>query len=242
MVKQKSEDLSSKQAAEIQKLTERLEEMALKFDTQLKGFKKDLGARTRGKSTSTDFSEDIEAVVSLNKRFQDFEKSVLDSIENLKSDIASLKQTNTLCMSTNQNSILLHGINELQDDLYAFVIKTISTKIGVKITKAEINFAHRIGQKKANSEKPRPVLVSFCHRWLRDDVFFNKKRLKGQPILITEVLTPEVGKIFKIARNKYKNLCWTSRGRVFVMVENQKFCVDSEKKLQDLVNECVIAD
>lgn len=47
-------------------------------------------------------------------------------------------------------------------------------------------------------------------------VFYNKVKLKGSNILITEVLTQSSQEWFKECYEKFNSNCWTSYGTIFV--------------------------
>ena len=56
------------------------------------------------------------------------------------------------------NCLLLHCIAENTDDL---VLETLNENIHVDFTPVDLDGTHRIGQKKASSNKPRVVIVKF---------------------------------------------------------------------------------
>lgn len=63
------------------------------------------------------------------------------------------------------------------------------------------------------NNKPRPVIIEFCHVWKRNRVFYVKKHVKGSGFLIAEVLSPLRNDVFKLAKKKFGRGCWTSGGR-----------------------------
>lgn len=237
MVRSRQEDSTKSQSTEIQKLNVRVEEMAAMFTADLNQFKKDLlGTKKRSKSTST--SSDVDtSVTSLIERFSEFEQFVHNTLCAIKSDITNLqkvctRQTNYI----HQNSIVIHGLSEGENNnIYESFQHIVTATIGIPIIKSDINFCQRMGPVNKNDTKPRPVLVNFCRRWLRDEIFVNKKKLKGTKWLVTEYLNVDSLKLYKSARNHFKNACWTFGGRVFVFSKDKKLLVESEASLQDIV-------
>ena len=77
MGKSKTDDVLTKQAAEIKQHSDKMEEMAAKFTADLLNFKKDLYVSTtstaKGKAKGAS-----EYITSLNKKFSEFEKQVLN--------------------------------------------------------------------------------------------------------------------------------------------------------------------
>ena len=231
----KVDEPSTRQNAEFQKLNDRIEQMAAQFGADLDSFKKDLKEKVSLKAGSNEQTGDV---LTLTNRFSVFEKSAFESLQTIKQDLNQLKtEVSKQTMSANQNTILIHGLDESQGaDLYENVVKLITTKIKVKVSKADLNYCYRLGVKKSAAKKPRPVVVSFCQRWLRDQIFYNKRELKGSTILFTEMLTAESLKLFKEAKDRFKNSCWTMGGRVFVINSGAKVFVNSLEKLNSIVS------
>ena len=71
----------------------------------------------------------------------------------------------------------------------------------VDLTLSDLDRSHRIGQKKASSNKPKAVIVEFVSYNTRKRIFFNKKRLKGR---ITESLTAKRMGFLQEAREKHQ--------------------------------------
>ena len=75
------------------------------------------------------------------------------------------------------NCVLLHGILEGQrentDDL---VLETLNEKMHVDLTFSDLDRSHRIGQKKASSNKARAVIIKFLSCNTIKTTFSNNKR------------------------------------------------------------------
>lgn len=229
----KGEDASKRQNSDFIRLSERMEGMAAKFEAELSDFKKKLS--NRATPTGESGAENDE-MVNLHSKFFSFEKDVLDSLQDIRREIDQLRSNMSRHIaSTNQNCILIHGVAENQQDLYKEVIDLVETKIGTKICKSNLNTCYRMGTRQVKSDKPRPVLVSFCQRWLRDEIFYGKKRLKGSAVLFTELLTSDMLALFKEARKHFQNSCWTMGGKVFIFSAGRKTLVNSLDKLNEII-------
>lgn len=239
----KGEDQSKKQNPDLQKLSERMEEMAAKFTTDLNSFKKQLSRKPVENTISNSIGE-ISDLTKLSEKFDSFEKSVLSSLEAIKQEFNQLKSfTSKQIMASNQNVILVHGIEERQPkDLLDDIIKFVTTKFGLKISKSELNYCHRLGIKKPSAKKPRPVVVCFCQRWLRDEIFYKKKQLKGTNFLVTELLTSENLTLYKEVRTHFHNACYTAGGKVYVVSDGVRSVVSSQDQLLKMIGKKSVSD
>ena len=92
-------------------------------------------------------------------------------VENLEKEIDNHEQY------YRQNGLLVHGIVETDDEVTDnLAIETISTKMNIEISPADLNRTHRIGKKKAGQNKPRPIIVKLSRYNVRKKVFSNKKK------------------------------------------------------------------
>ncbi|KAH3704983.1 hypothetical protein DPMN_080045 [Dreissena polymorpha] len=67
------------------------------------------------------------------------------------------------------------------------VSSLLSSKLGLRVEKEDIDIAQRIG--KYHREKIRPVIVRFIRRQTKSDVMRNAKLLKGSGIFLNKDLT-----------------------------------------------------
>lgn len=133
--------------------------------------------------------------------------------------------------------LVVHGINGNVGNLCNYVLQTIIEKCGVNISINNINYSYRLGKKSGdnNEDTKRPVLVEFCQRWVRNEVFASKKRLKGSKITITEMLPLDTIILFKKVRKLVGRNCWTRGGVVYVLdADGNKRTVKSDSDLNDL--------
>ncbi|XP_026745500.1 uncharacterized protein LOC113506863 [Trichoplusia ni] len=84
-------------------------------------------------------------------------------------------------------------------------------------TVAAVRRCHRMGRNN-NGSKPRPILLKLRDVEVRDRIWFEKTKLKGSGITLSEFLTKTRHDAFMMAREKFGiSNCWTRRGEVFVL-------------------------
>ena len=175
-------------------------------------------------------------------KLNDFEKNMKSSLQKLSKEISDIRldvttlqnQVSQIEMQNNNNALIIHGFDEAPNkDMYDKLSTFIGTKMEIKIGKSNINYFYRLGKKSDNKTKPRPLVVQFACRWLRDDIFFNKKKLKGTRVMITELLTYKNLCLFKKAREQFGNNAWTFYGQVYVHTSGGRKLVKSEQVLND---------
>ena len=89
-------------------------------------------------------------------------------VENVEKEIVKHEQY------SRRNCLLVHGIVEADDEVTEdIVIETISMKMNIEISPADLHRTHRIGKKKAGQNKPRPIIVKRSRYNVREKVFSN---------------------------------------------------------------------
>ena len=95
----------------------------------------------------------------------------------------------------------------------------------------DIQRSHRLGRRntkhftRSQAQKPRPIIVRFGDFRKRQQVFRNKKTLKGMNVSITENLTKSRYLLYQASMKRYgKGKIWTIEGRVTTKV-NEKYVV-----------------
>lgn len=218
----------------IKDVNSRVDKLAEQFQQGLCDFKKEFLA---SKSASPGKSE--QNYDAFFEKLKVFEDSMNASLTKLKGDVNKLTEdvlnlnnkVKNSELKRNYNVILIHGLKEEKNELCSEIIELIQNKIGIELKKENINQCYRFG-KKGSDNKPRPVPVHFCNRWIRDMVFFSKKKLKGSRIIFTEMLTTDNLKLLKMARELLGNSAWTYGGLVYVMGTGGKRLISSESDLR----------
>ena len=143
-------------------------------------------------------------------------------VKNLEKEIDKHEQY------SRRNCLLVHRIVETDDEVTDdLVIDTISPKMNIEISLANLDRTHRIGKKQPGQNKPRPMILKLSRYNVRKKVFSNKKIPRGSNVSITESLIPKRKEILKKARIEhwFTNM-WTSDGKILY-----KSATDNKVKL-----------
>lgn len=231
----------------VQDLNSKMVELNDKFTAGLMDFKKEL----EGKFSSLPVSPTLETGKNdLLMRFGAFENCMRGIVDDLKLSIERLNKE----MKKNQNSLdliwqkyncsllVIHGIKEgesnmceLHNSVLEFLNKNILSKMPENhtiLSREAINQCYRFG-KKSGDRPARPIAVQFSNVWVRNEVFYNKKLLRGSRTLLTEMLTKETLHLYKQVRAVNKS-AWTFNGRIYVAYEGKRTLIGSQEDVDAL--------
>ena len=108
---------------------------------------------------------------------------------------------------------------ETSDDCIKKVCRIFSGDVGVSCTPADVEVAHRAGQR--SRDKARPILVRFFDRKKRDAVIGARRALKNKGTVIGEDLTSANYKLSNEAfRHSATMSVWSSNGKVLAKLKN----------------------
>lgn len=222
---------SSSATSSLKEISDRISQLENDFSNKLSQFKVDMFSK-ESNGDSGPSSDDTVA------KFQLFETNIMESVRKIKEEVN--KKLNDLectmdetIQKYNNKSILLHGFVENEgklgdaDDIYQNLIKFANNKLQVRIEKVDIVDCYRLGKKSKDKTRPRPIVVEFLHKWKRDEVFYNKRKLKGSQLMITEYLTRGRFIQFKKCSQLYKEGCWTTNGRIVVISNGKKAFINN---------------
>lgn len=211
---------ATEMAKTVKELSVVINDLQTKFDTELKGFKESLKAATSPEPLAVNHNlEDIA------NKFVTFEASIMKQVADLKRSIRNIEQrVDKIELSidrseqgVNNRKLIVHGIKEIDsENLFHEVISMFQTKLEITVNKQDISDCRRLGKKR--HDKVRPIVVDFSVKWIRDEIFVNKAKLKGSGIMCTELLTKRRLELFKKCRGKYGQRCWTVNGAIIVVL------------------------
>ena len=178
----------------------------------------------KGELRLKDLNETVNFISTKFDKYEKERKEREQLIENLEENVSVMnkkvenleKEIDKHEQYSRRNFLLIHGIAEADDEVTNdLVIETISMKMNIEISPADLDRTHRIGKKKAGQNKLRPSIVKLSRYNVRKKVFSNKKNLKGSNVSITESLTLKRKEILKKARieHRFTNV-WTSDGKI----------------------------
>ena len=158
-----------------------------------------------------------------------------DKIDDLQHNIERLELIVDDHEQRNRNfCLLLHGVAENEkEDTNKLVIDSIQEHLDITIELENIQRSHRLGPPRkatrvtrnsaANNTSPktRPIIVRFRDFAVRQEIYKNKKKLKGKKISITENLTKKRYQLYQLSMRHFgKNNTWTTEGRITTKVNN----------------------
>ena len=132
------------------------------------------------------------------------------------------------------------GVPEKKEEKPENIVLEIAQKINPDITANDIDIAHRLGPKREDRERPRPIIVRFNNRRSRNAIYDERRKLKNVTtrdfgfqgrgkifinenlIASTKELLGEVNKARKSAGFKF---LWTHNGRIYVKKNETAFPV-----------------
>lgn len=194
----------------------------------------------------------------VNKKLGIFEKisteikSSLDVLtERFETRIAKLESENVqLCKRLNdyeqysrRNCLRVFGVEEDDNEDVYVKVREIFDKMHVNV-EGHIDRCHRIGKKLSkkdgnNQKNPtqknsnrRSIIVKFTSYFKRNQVFNNKKLLKGQGISVLEDLTSANYALFKRAQTRFGfRQVWTLDGNIYCNINGSRHAVRSVEDL-----------
>lgn len=194
-----------RKVSEIYNLARSTQQLQIKGDGHLSEIQKTVDF------LSTKFDELEQDRIKKEEMISDLQNEV--SVLNKK--VATLeKQTDDQEQYSRRNCLLLHGIDEDQDESTDVkVINIVKDKLEIEISASDIDRSHRIGKK--SSGKKRPIIIKFARYNCRRRVYHNKKKLKDSGMSITESLTNfRLSKLNEArAHHGFRNV-WSVDGRI----------------------------
>lgn len=128
----------------------------------------------------------------------------------------------------------IYGVAEDNETSLKLKLQDLFTsKMGV----SDLSFTscYRIGSEK-NLGKPRAIIVKFGSLEQRNMVYYNKKKLKGTKIVISEELTKGRHELLMLAREKLgKNNVWSVNGNIFAMNNGEKVKLKNEDDVMKIL-------
>ena len=107
-----------------------------------------------------------------------------------KSELA-MRRLNDLEQHSRKDSVRMFGVRDLNKQETAEktvnVVVDVLSSIDVQITKNDISIAHRLG--KFTEYKARPIIVKFNSRLQKNKALYQRRKLKGTGMGISEDLT-----------------------------------------------------
>lgn len=215
----------------------------------IKDIYKRLDILTRLENNNKEIKEKMQEATTLIRELKGKVEMMEEVIKKKDEEINGLKgRINALEQYGRNRNIEIHNVPEKNGENLEEITQKISEKLGIKITEEEIEVAHRIPTK--NTHKPKPIIVQFRSRKIRDKIVADRKKTITQRevvvngtsdrVFINENLSPYFKDLLWKAKNRAKELqyrfVWFSRGKVLMRKEEGKnvFEVKTEEDLAKL--------
>ena len=164
--------------------------------------------------------EDADLMKPLRENLLDpFVKQELEKrdkrIDQLEQQVKEQQQAiNDLEQYSRRNILNIDGVPETEGGQPVKVAAEIAKLVGVKLSPADVDWAHRLGRPKKNAEKPRTILVKFVSYQKRDELWAARKNLKKAEVPRSSTFTAESVKKLYLAENltqENKRVMYTAR-------------------------------
>ena len=125
-------------------------------------------------------------------------------------------------------NLRVYGMGEVQgeesvEDCAKKCVNVFSNKLGVPVTVADIEIAHRSGRANAAAGRPRPILIRFFSRRQRGLVLSARRKLKHSGVSVSEDLTKSNYQLLKRASDHSATMAvWSSSGKILAKLKNGK--------------------
>lgn len=161
-----------------------------------------------------------------------------DKISSLEDELAAKSNLiedykDTLEQYSRANNLRIFGIVEVEnEDTNAVVVEFLKFKLKLDINKRDIDISHRLPNKNSGDKRPRPIIVRFVNRFIRNQCFYQKKMLKGTKMIIKEDLTVRRATLLKNAAERFGiKSTWTINGVITTKIDG---VLHKIRKLEDI--------
>ncbi|XP_061713066.1 uncharacterized protein LOC133521947 [Cydia pomonella] len=204
-------------------LKQSMAEMTETFNTRMAGFQKLIEKAAPNNPT----------IASVSAEFHTFKLFIKTTLEAMQKQIQLLSmQLDQQDMRSRRKMLLLHGVPEAEQESTLSLVELLNGHLEEKLTVNDVKRCHRLGQPRKNIN--RCILVKFSDVSVRNSVWFDKKRLKGSGVTLSEFLTKPRHEVFMAARERLGvRRCWTRDGNVYVLdAADKRHCVTSVAEVE----------
>lgn len=181
------------------------------------------------------FSKLSDKIECLNNKIVELNGTV-DKVSKINTQLVS--RVEELEQKIKLSQLRMYGVKEKKGENITDVVNNLLEEKGIVEQKGDIQIVscYRIGTVKSGSKKPRPVILKFSAEYQRNIVFYNKKKLKGSKITLTEDLTkPRYNLLLKAKEEIGKENVWSQDGNICIKFNGQKHVIKTELELQEFI-------
>ncbi|KAI4461425.1 l1 transposable element-related [Holotrichia oblita] len=167
-----------------------------------------------------------EKTAEIIKCYQEKVDLLETKLEKAYEDIDALEQY------SRRNNLRVYGIPETASENTNDIISSLcKNKFGLEIPSSSIDCSHRLGKVENGS---RPILVKFCNRDVKQQIYNNKRKLKVTKTIIREDLTKKRMSLMKDVLKKCGS-AWTTNCSIFAKHGNKVYKINSYNDLDKIV-------
>lgn len=166
------------------------------------------------------------------KKLENENKNLKSSLKNLEarlstSEAAALKQEQW----SKQQNLEIIGIPEFENESLIMLLNKLANYAKVELKNDDIEFAHRVRAKRPTPGKPRPIIIRFRERFVKDSFLSALRKKRGlnakdigmnseENIFINEHLTIRNKQLLSKCKSKAKECgykyVWTKNCRIYI--------------------------
>ncbi|XP_047019323.1 uncharacterized protein LOC124646327 [Helicoverpa zea] len=177
---------------------------------------------------------------NLAAEFTVFKEFIAQALNSLQQQVELLARTvDSMEMRGRRGILLLHGVPEEKDeDTAKVIVGVVKDRFRIhSFAEDDIKRCHRMGRS-SSTTKPRPILFKLRDVAVRNNIWFEKTKLKGTGITVSEFLTKPRHDLFMAARKRFGvTKCWTRDGCIYVLAPNgSRHRVTSSTELSSILS------
>ena len=135
--------------------------------------------------------------------------------------IALERRVDDLEQYSRRQCLRIFGVEEKDGEDTDKIVLDVAEKVGATVSVGDIDRSHRVGVKR--SDRPRAIIVKFVSYRKRNEVFKNKRKLKGSGITVREDLTKTRYALLQEAVKKHGfQHVWSMDGAVIIKTGDTK--------------------
>lgn len=183
--------------------------------------------------------EELKSAIEITKNVSD---RLIDDNERMRNELNELRLRVDDNEQRNRNfCLLLHGVQESPDEKTDDqIIQIINSEMDINLSYDDIHRSHRLGSKSnrritRSNNRTRPIIFRLISYRKRQEIFYNKRKLKGKDYTISENLTKYKYDLLKESTLKLgKGKCWTVEGRIITKLGGSTKIINSSKDIDDI--------
>lgn len=180
-------------------------------------------------SVTRKLTEYDKEIATIKKDIAEVKNVVNTDVNSLSSTLNAIKSENeknlnkleTMEQELKRNNLRIFNVKEkTNENTMQEVINLINSKLQLDIRKTDIETCYRVG--KMEKDKTRGIFLKVTSFYIKQNIYLNKKLLKGTGVVISEDLTAKRKFLLDETIKKYSlKDVWTNQGKIYVKINNR---------------------